>query len=230
MTGPTDFSIGSVVSCSDGACGVLARIVIDPVARALTHLVVEPEHGGGGGRLVPVDLVASTAEEITLACTTAQFEQLEAAEETQFLPGADGQWGYGQDQMLSRPYYGLGGPAFGMSGMGIGGGMSMDMPGPQVVTNDRVPIGEVEVRRGDHVHATDGAIGRVQGLVIHPGDHCVTHVLLDEGHLWGQKKVAIPISAVKDVEDGVRLNLSKDEVRDLPEVRLLGTTPGDGQK
>ena len=51
-------------------------------------------------------------------------------------------------------------------------------------------------------------------------DHHVTHVLLDEGHLWGQKQVAIPISAVTGVEDGVRLNLTKDEVRDLPAVDL----------
>ena len=34
------------------------------------------------------------------------------------------------------------------------------------------------------------------------------------------KRVAIPISAVKDVEDGVRLNLTKDEVRDLPAVEV----------
>ena len=176
-----------------------------------------------------VDLVVSTAEGIALSCTSAQFEQLDAAEETQFLPGGDALWGYGQDQMLSQPYYGLGGPALGMSGIGMGAGMG-GTSGPQVVTNDRVPTGEVEVRRGDHVHATDGAIGRVQGLVVHPGDHCVTHVLLDEGHLWGQKKVAIPISAVTDVEDGVRLNLSKDEVRDLPEVGLLGSSPSDGKE
>ena len=49
----------------------------------------------------------------------------------------------------------------------------------------------------------------------------MTHVLLDEGHLWGQKRVAVPISAVTGVEvDGVRLNLTKDEVRDLPPVDL----------
>jgi hypothetical protein len=35
---------------------------------------------------------------------------------------------------------------------------------------------------------------------------------------------------VRDVEDGVRLNLSKDEVRDLPEVGLLDSTPGADQK
>ena len=61
------------------------------------------------------------------------------------------------------------------------------------------------VRRGEHVHATDGHIGKVQGLVIDPKSHRVTHVLLQEGHLWGRKEVAIPISAVRGVGDGIRL-------------------------
>jgi sporulation protein YlmC with PRC-barrel domain len=81
-------------------------------------------------------------------------------------------------------------------------------------------VGEVEVRRSEHVHAKDGTIGRVQGLVIDPSDHHVTHVLLDEGHLWGEKRVAIPISAVTGVDDGVSLSLTKDEVRELPPVDL----------
>ena len=86
------------------------------------------------------------------------------------------------------------------------------------ISYDRVPLGEVEVRRGDHVHATDGEIGRVQGLVIDPGDHSVTHVLLDEGHLWGQKEVAIPISAVVSVKDGIRLNIAKEDIENLEPV------------
>ena len=210
MSETTQFTIGSDVSCSDGTCGELRRVVVDPIARALTHLVVEAKHGQGMGHLVPVDLVSSAGAEIHLRCTVAQFEALENAEETQFLPGASGQWGYGQDQMLSQPYYGLG-----MGGMGMGGGR-----GPQPITVDRIPVGEVEVRRGEHVYATDGPIGRVQGLVVDPSDHHVTHVLLDEGHLWGKKRVAIPIGAVSGVDDGVKLNLTKDEVRDLPEVDL----------
>jgi len=103
-----------------------------------------------------------------------------------------------------------------MGGMGMRG-MSM---GPQATTEDRVPEGEVEVRRGEPVHATDGEIGRVQGFVIDPTDHHLTHVLLDEGHLWGKKRVAIPISAVKDVNDGVRLTITKGEIGDLPPVDL----------
>lgn len=202
MSGPTEFTIGSEVCSSDGPCGELARVVIDPVARSLTHLVVEPTRGRKKGHLVPVNLAVPTTHGVALACTTAEFEELDEAEEAQFVPGGSGQFRYGQDQVLSWPCYGL-------------GAEETAVPGPPAVINHRVQIGEAEVRRGEHVLATDGAIGRVLGRVTHPGDHCVTHVLLDEGHLWGQRRV-IPRGDVKDTEDGVRLNLTKDEVRELP--------------
>jgi len=210
------YTIGVEVTCSDGVCGDLRCVVIDPVGRVLTHLVVEPKHRQGMARLVPIDLVDATVEEIRLRCSRAEFDALEHAEEAHFLLEADEQMGYGAGQAVAWPYYGLGG---GMGGMGKGGmGIANT---PQVVIDDRVPAGEVEVRRGDHVHATDGKIGRVQGLVIDPKDHHVTHVLLEKGHLWGKKEIAIPIGAVKDVAaDGVRLKLTRDEVRDLPSVDL----------
>ncbi len=210
------YMIGVEVTCSDGVCGDLSCVVIDPVARVLTHLVVEPKHRQGMGRLVPIDLVDAAAEEIRLRCSAAEFEALEPAEETHFLPETGEEMGYEAGQAFAWPYYGLGG---GMGGMGMGGiGMATT---PQVMIDDRVPAGEVEVRRGEHVHATDGNIGRVQGLVIDPKNHHVTHVLLDEGHLWGKREIAIPIGAVKDVAaDGVRLDLTRGEVRDLPVVDL----------
>jgi sporulation protein YlmC with PRC-barrel domain len=209
-----DFTIGRDVPCRDGACGQLRRVVIDPVRRVVTHLVIEPEDRPGTGHLVPVELVDASGDDLTLRCTIAEFDVLENAEETQFLTGADGQWGYQQDHMLFLPYYGLGGGALGMGAMGDAG--------PTVISVDRIPSGQVEVRRGEHVHALDGDIGRVQGLVIDRTDYHVTHVLLDEGHQWGQKRVAIPFSAVTGVQDGVRLNLSKDQLRDLPPVDLYG--------
>jgi hypothetical protein len=38
----TEFITGSSVSCSDGPCGELTRVVVDPAARTVTHLVVGP--------------------------------------------------------------------------------------------------------------------------------------------------------------------------------------------
>jgi len=76
------------------------------------------------------------------------------------------------------------------------------------------------VRRDEHVHATDGPIGPVQGLVINPSDHHVSHVLLDEGHLLGQEESRHSDRRRGRCRYGVRLSLTKDEVRDLPPVDL----------
>jgi sporulation protein YlmC with PRC-barrel domain len=221
MAEAMEFPIGAQVTCTDGVCGELRRVVIDPVARKVTHLVVEAPHRVGLGRLVPVDLVEQGGEELRLKCSQADFEKLDEAEEMQYLPGANPGSGYGPDETWSLPYYGLGGPGTGLGSLGVGSGAgagagNSDLP----VVYDRIPLGEVEVRRGDVVHASDGTIGKVQGIVIDPEDHQVTHVLLQEGHLWGRKEVAIPINAVSDVKDGIRLSLTKDEVRDLPEVDI----------
>jgi hypothetical protein len=51
---------------------------------------------------------------------------------------------------------------------------------------------------------------------VDPADHRVTHVLLREGHIWGRKEVAIPISAVVTVDEGIRLNITKEQVGNLP--------------
>ncbi len=209
MEETTTFTIGAEARCSDGACGEVIRVVVDPVARVLTHLVVEPKQRVGCGRLVPLDIVDAAPGEVRLRCTKAAFEKLDLAEETQFLSRSSDYAGYGPGQWLSWPYYGLGG------GIGLSMG-SLSQP----IVNDKVPLGEVAVRRGEQVHATDGDIGRVQGLVIDPDDHQVTHVLLEEGHLWGRKEVAIPMSAVTRVDGGIRLSISIQEVKDLPPVDI----------
>jgi sporulation protein YlmC with PRC-barrel domain len=212
MDDASEFAIGGKVTCEDRACGHLRRVVIDPVARAVTHLVVEPGKWSGPDRLVPIDLLDSSADEIRLRCSGAEFDALEDAEETRFLSDASAQLGYGSGEIYAWPYYGLGlGPD-----VGLGTGAAAM---PPFITEDRVPLGEVEVRRGEQVHATDGEIGQLHGLVIDPRDHHVTHILLEEGHLWGKKKVAIPIGAVADVaEGGLQLALTREQISALPPV------------
>jgi sporulation protein YlmC with PRC-barrel domain len=213
MAESMQFTIGAEARCQDGACGTISRVVVDPIARVVTHLAVVPRHHEGDGRLVPVTLVDSSSDGVSLRCTMAEFEKLDAAEETRFLPGASGYEGYSAGQVLAWPYFGLGG------GMGLGMGMGGENM-PTTVTYDAVPLGEVAVRRGEHVHATDGDIGRVQGLVIDARNHHVTHVLLQEGHIWGRKEVAIPIGAVTGVEGGIHLDITKQQVQDLPAVEV----------
>jgi uncharacterized protein YrrD len=190
------FTIGAHVHATDGRCGHLIRVIVDPAAESLTHLVVQPGRHEEGARLVPVDLVASVEDEVIgLKCTRAQFERLDAAEDIEFLSSAD-----------------LTGPQ-----STIGVGLPLGHHSEPRFT-DHVPSGEVQIRRGDPVHARDGLIGAVEGVVIDPVDDQVTHVILQEGHLWGRKQVAIPIGAANRVDDEVRVDLTKEEIEALPPV------------
>jgi sporulation protein YlmC with PRC-barrel domain len=206
----TPFMIGADASCTDGACGKVIRVVVDPVARAVTHLLVQPRHWPGLGRLVPLDLVdAATPSEVRLRCTRAEFDELRFAEDTDFAPGASLRQypGYSAEQMLMLPYYGR--------------IAAEDMPREDepAGAHGSLPPGEVGVRRDKRVYAADGEIGRVEGLVIDAGSHRVSHVLLQQGHLFGRRQVAIPISAVTGVVDNVQLSITKQQVENLPPVK-----------
>ena len=88
---------------------------------------------------------------------------------------------------------------------------------PVSVTYDTRPSGEVAVRGDGHVHAPTVISGRFRGLVIDSASRQVTYVLLQEGHVFGRKVVAIPIGVVTAVNrDGFRLGITRQEVKDLP--------------
>jgi sporulation protein YlmC with PRC-barrel domain len=202
------FRIGADASCADGACGQVSRIIVNPVTREVTHLAVDPKHRHGPGRLVPVDLADATTGQIRLRCTLAEFQALRPAKETEAVPDLD-PTGHASIAPSQMNWFTWGHVARGSGQAGA----------PQEVTVDSVPSGEVDVRRDLTVCATDGEIGQVQGLVVEPGGHHVTHVLLQEGHLWGRKEVAIPIGAVTKIGTLlVHLSLTKHQVKDLPPV------------
>lgn len=209
-----EFLLGVRASCSDGFCGEVRRTILDPVALTVTHLVIQPRHRGALGRLVPVELADAMAGEVRLRCTLAEFDRLEPAEETDVAEGTGYGGGYGSAASV-QGYGDVGSMGVGGSASGMGIGMGLGHRTPLVVSH-AVPLGEAEVSRHEHVHALDGEIGQVEGFVVDPADHRVTHVLLREGHLWGRKEVAIPVSAVVAVDEGIRLNITKEQVGNLP--------------
>jgi sporulation protein YlmC with PRC-barrel domain len=210
MTGLTPYMIGADASCTDGGCGQVSRLVIDPATLTVTHLVVEPKDRQQLGRLIPLDLLDTTPGEIRLRCTTAEFYQLAAAEKTQFIRGTGDYARYGPGQPV-RPYSTQRGSR---PGAGVNGLL------PQTFTYDVLPAGQVAVRAGDPVHAVDGEIGHITGVVIDAGSGQVTYILLRAGHLLAHKTIAIPIGAVTRVDAGIQLHITKQEVKHLPPVDL----------
>jgi sporulation protein YlmC with PRC-barrel domain len=208
------FRIGADASCTDGACGQVSRIIVNPADREVTHLAVDPKHQRGPGRLVPVDLVDASTGQIRLRCTLAEFRTLRPAQETEAVPDLD-PTGHGHpDNTPNNVNWMIAGGAVFMQPRGPG-----KPEAPQQVTVDYIPSGGVDIHRDLTVCATDGEMGQVQGLVVAPDGHQVTHVLLQKGHLRGRKDVAIPIGAVVKVGTFfIHLSLTRDQVKDLPRV------------
>jgi sporulation protein YlmC with PRC-barrel domain len=206
--------LGADASCSDGPCGHVSRIIVNPVDREVTHLVVDQKHRIDPGRLVPVDLVDATTGKFRLRCTLAEFQALRPAQETEVVPDLDPTGR--QDSPPSVNFLPRSPGA-----LRIPGDRRGRRQAPQEVTVDTVPFGEVDIRRELTVCASDGEIGQVQGVVVEPGGHYVTHVLLQEGHMWGRKEVAVPIGAVMKIGTLlIRLSLTKQQVKDLSSVDI----------
>ena len=71
------------------------------------------------------------------------------------------------------------------------------------------------------VEASDGKVGKLDALVLDKDSGEITHIQMLEGHLWGKKDVAIPVSAV-DFTDAktVYLKIDKKAVHALPAVKV----------
>jgi hypothetical protein len=212
--------LGTPVRCTDKAYGELADVVIDPISKRVTHLVVRPtDQEALETRLVPIDLVegGDEAAEISLRCTVEDVNGFEPVQEYAYLrlgeaAAADPDWDVGVEDVLASPYYAA----------DFGAGLETLPADPNLgLIYDRVPKGEVEIRRSSDVWSADEHhLGDVDGFLVDAEAH-ITHLILERGHLWGRREVTIPIGAVSNVEtDAVTLSLSRDQVGELPSVRV----------
>ena len=196
--------IGSDAVCGDGYRGEVLAVVIDPAARTVTHLAVEPKGRTGLARLVPFALVDAAPGAVRLRCTEAEFKDLGAAEETlaEFVLGYEA-----PVQLLPPGWRGADSPP-------VDGGTIPRIQEKETI--DVIPPGEVEERRGDQVRAADGDIGHLHAVRVDPDSGRLTHLLVREGHVWTRKDAAVPVDAVASFDGGIRLSLTSRQVRDLP--------------
>jgi sporulation protein YlmC with PRC-barrel domain len=197
-----DIPLDADVQCEDGLCGRSTYVIVDPVARAVTHIVVREQRFPHTEYVVPVDLIVeSTPETIRLRCSGRELHRLDPFVETHYEEGNLDAFAYGPSQYWVWPY------------------VVPEDEAMMPVETERVPPGEFAVRRGAQVEASDGHIGVVDGLLMDPESGQISHLILREGHLWGKRNVSIPVSQIAEIDaNTVWLKLSKDEVQTLPEI------------
>ena len=200
--------LGKRVRCADGAQRELADVVIDAATQSVTHVVVQPHDDHDAARLVPIQLAkGGDGPELSLTCTSESLQDFEPVAAHAYLRTGerieeDSNWDVGVEDLQPVPQYAP--TAFGEFG---------EYGQDAVVTYDRVPKGEIELRHASDVYSADRHhLGSVDGVVVDPA-HRIRHLLLERGHLWWKKELEIPASAISKFEnDMVVLGVDKSEL------------------
>lgn len=197
----TNIPIGADVECADGPCGKSVTVIVNPATSKVTYVVVQERASlDAQERLVPVDqIVEATSYLIRLRCSCDDLADMEPFVERRFIEGMmdDPAYWYGVGDMYLEPY-----------------ATPMIPPYEEV---EHIPPGQLAIYRGTRVEAKDGHVGVVGELVLDPASEQITHLVLEEGHLWGKKEITLPLSAIDRVEaDAVHLKLDKQAVEQLP--------------
>ncbi len=176
-----DIPINAEVSCSDGLFGKSTHVILMPKTEKITHVVVVYGLNPETGYLVPVDhIVESTSDMIRLNCTREELFKMPVFNQVEYLPTSVTA---GVNPYMMFPAY------YAPNAVSV------------KVEVDTIPVGELAIRRGAGVEARDGYVGRVDEFLINPNNDGITHLVLREGHLWGQKDISIPVSQIDHYQD-----------------------------
>jgi len=195
-----NISFNAEVICSDGPCGNLNHIILKSANEEITYLVIR-EEPYGQEYLVPIETLSkSTHDQIWLKCTSDELLSMPAFKKEEFVPRSI--FNYQVKPYLITPHAVL--------------------PGLYIpIQVEQIPAGELSVKKGACVEASDGQVGFVDEFLLSPDNKCISHLILRQGHLWGQRDVTIPMEQVERLEeDTVYLKISKSEVESLPTVPI----------
>ncbi len=202
-----DIPLNAKVECVDGSYGESTCVIINPITKNVTHFVVQGKgFHSPKEHLVPIDqIVETTSDTIRLDCTKDELAAMQPFVKTHYIKSKAPIYpGYYYDEYM-RPY---------VTNAEI-------RPSYILVEQERIPPGEIAVRREARVEATDGRMGRVGEFLVDQKSGHITHMVLKKGHLWGKTEITVPISAIdKAYEDRVYLKLDKEAIEALPTIAV----------
>lgn len=200
-----DIPIKAHVYCTDGAFGHVTTVIIDPVKEQVTHIVIAEPGLLGTEYVVPLDwVIEATPAAVHLRCTTKELAQLPPFNKVEFIGGDFPYYIYPPGTWTMWPFV-TSGPVW----------------VPMEIMEQNIPPGEMAIRRGTPVMASDGQVGHVDEFMVDPANGHITHLVLRTGHLWGEKDITIAVDQIDRIEGHtVYLKLDKQSIGALPAIPI----------
>ncbi len=208
---------GAEVLTADGdKAGEVDRVVLDPMTKEVTHLVVQKGFLFKTEKVVPMSLVGPATEKyVTLWQTAGEMDELPDYEETDYV-AAEVESHKGQAQApTARPLYAY--PPFVLPGK-LSARSAYSVPDYVVRLEKNIPEGTVALEAGATVFDSDGQqVGAIDRILVDSESEQATHLLVEEGFLRKFRRL-VPISWITRIrEETVELSVAADVVRNLPE-------------
>jgi len=197
-----ELDINAAVECEDSCCGTVTNIIINPAARTVAYLAIRENKPPHTEILAPLGMIGYLAPgQIHLQCTEDELSRFPLFIEQDFvkMDAPDGPMtGY-----LMLPY------------------VLPENPSMISILNKRMPEGELAVRRGAFVQATDGEAGRVDEFLLDAANGQITHLVMRQGQEIGLKEVSIPLDAIDRMdENNVYLSLDTAGLKRLSHIPI----------
>jgi uncharacterized protein YrrD len=194
-----EIAMDAEVHCKDAVCGKTTKIILNPVSDKVSHVVVREHKAPHREVVVPVDRISEgTPELILLDMTSEELSKMDPFIEKEYVPQE--MTHYEGAYMFALPYK-------------VPEKLSVGFK------HRSIPAGELAVKRGSQVEATDGHIGEVNEFLLNPDNDQITHLVIQEKGLLHHKEISIPVSEIDKIRENiVYLKISKKKVEELPTI------------
>lgn len=195
-----DFRIGARVHCTDGPYGKLVKIVVDPKTQQVTDLVVEKGLLLKKDQVLPVSVVTSATEnDIYLDVSSddvSSFPEYREVTVTEPPIATDAQPGKSSSSAVPDAL--------------------LDLTTPKVRKrlHEGVEADKAVLDRKSEVETLQKVIGRVDHVIVDSETDEITSLIMRRGLLT--KHLVIPAEKVEEVDGGVFVPLTQDELAALP--------------
>ena len=196
--------IKAKVYCQDQLCGFTQAVILNPANDIVTHVVVKESKNSHAERMVPVDMIdASLSDTIHLKLNETTLQNLPPFFDVEYIQTSVPHYMQVSDMTYMEPI--------------------VEYEKKFVEEkNYHIPKNELAVNCGTLVYSVDGhIIGNVDEFLVDQNGGRITHLVLRERHIFGQKDVFIPVADVESIkESSLHLKLDKDHIEKLPAIPI----------
>jgi uncharacterized membrane protein len=193
---PRIIPLGAQVACIDGYGGSMTGLIVDPLARRLTHIVVRDYTVPAVDHLVSLAQVAGTTEDrVRLGCSRDTLAALDPFADERYIRS---------EASYYMPIY------------AIDPFMEFEAEHIPLVT-EQIPPGELAIQDGAQILASDGPVGEVSAFVVKNGSGAISAIVVRVGDGPTSREHTISIAEVEQIGSRtLSLTLAREQVARLP--------------